>query len=104
MARSTLAGMDILMIAKTDFLGAWTYFQSLLAGQLSAAEQAGLVADAHETDFPTLQAKFKARVTESAARIKAAKTQVGPVANMMGTGPATNASQDLVGQYQQLTQ
>ena len=104
MARSFIAGMDMLMIAKTDFLGAWDYFQQLYAGQLPAAEQTALAQAAGFPSFGALQSKFKARVTESAARIHTSKAAVGPVANMVGTGPASNAAKDLVAEYTQLTQ
>jgi beta-glucosidase-like glycosyl hydrolase len=104
MARAFLAGIDVLMIAKTDFAGAWDYFQMLFAGQLPVAEQAALVADAKEADFATLQAKFKTRVAESADRINTAKSKVGPVASFVKEGPATDASADLVGDYERLTQ
>jgi beta-glucosidase-like glycosyl hydrolase len=103
MVRAFLAGIDVLMIAKTDFAGAWDYFQTLFAGQLSASEQAALVADAKEQDLATLQAKFKARVAESAERIRSAKSKVGAVATFVKDGPANDASQDLVTEYKTLT-
>ena len=102
MARSFLAGMDVLMIAKADFNGAWDYFQSLLAGQLPEAEQAALTQAAGEVDFGTLQRKFKARVAQSAERVKAAKAAVGPSASFRKTGAPRAASEDLVGEYQRL--
>lgn len=104
MARSFLAGMDILMIAKADFNGAWDYFQSVYAGQLPEAEQAALVHDAGERDWASLTAKFRHRVEESAERIKAAKTKVGPAANMVGRGEPKNASTDIAAEYKRLTQ
>jgi len=103
MARSTLAGMDLLMIAKSDFAGAWDYFQTLYAGSLPAAEQDALVRDSGERDWASLHAKFKARVAESAARIKAAKATVGRSANFAGRGEPRAASRELVEEYQQLT-
>jgi beta-glucosidase-like glycosyl hydrolase len=103
MARSFVAGMDILMIAHADFLGAWDYFQQLFAGTLPAAEQAQLATDAGEPNFAAFQDKFKARVTESAARIKSVKDRVGKIASFAKTGPASSASTDLVGEYQRLT-
>ena len=67
------------------------------------AEQAALAAEAHEPDFPTLQAKFKARVAESAARVRAAKERVGSPASFAGQGEARAVSKDIVGEYQRLT-
>lgn len=104
MARSFLAGMDILMIAKTDFTGAWDYFQQIYAGQLPAAEQTALAQAAGFANFGALQTKFKARVAESAQRIHMSKAAVGPVSEMVGTGPASNAAKDLVAEYTRLTQ
>jgi beta-glucosidase-like glycosyl hydrolase len=104
MARSFLAGMDILMIAKAEFIGAWDYFQQILGGQLPLDEQVALAAAANEPDFKTLAAKFKSRVEESAARIKAAKNAVGPVASFAKTGEARAASTDLVAEYKKLTE
>ena len=66
------------MIAKTDFTGAWDYFQSLYAGTLPAAEETALATAAGFASFGELQTKFKARVTESAARIHTSKAAVGP--------------------------
>lgn len=104
MARSFLAGMDVLMIAKAEFNGAWDYFQMLNAGTLSDAEKAAITAEAGFPSFAALQAKFKARVTEAAQRIHAAKSKVGPVSGMIGQGPASNASRDVVAEYHRLTQ
>ena len=104
MAQSFVAGMDILMIAKAEFLGAWDYFQQIMAAQLPEAEAQALAAAAHEPSFRAFQAKFKTRVAESAARIKAAKTVVGPAASFMGRGEARAASTDLVAEYKRLTQ
>ena len=104
MATSFLAGMDVLMIAKADFAGAWDYFQALLANQLPAEEQALLVSGAHLQDRTALIERFKARVTESAARIHAVKTKVGPTASFVREGEPKSASADLVGEYQRLTQ
>jgi beta-glucosidase-like glycosyl hydrolase len=104
MARALLAGMDVLMIAKVDFAGAWDYFQQLFAGQLPEDEQAALVADAHATDFATLRAAFAARVAESARRVRDAKAKVGPSASFVKTGPARAASADLTPDYERLTQ
>lgn len=103
MVRSFLAGMDILMIAKAEFNGAWDYFQMLNAGQLADAEKAAITREAGFSSFPALQAKFKERLKESAQRIHAAKHEVGPVAGMIGQGPASSASRDLVAEYQRLT-
>jgi beta-glucosidase-like glycosyl hydrolase len=103
MARSFVAGMDILMIAHADFNGAWDYFQQLNAGTLPAAEQKQLASDAGEPDFATFQEKFKARVVEASARIKASKDRVGKIATFVKTGAATTASTDLVPEYQKLT-
>jgi beta-glucosidase-like glycosyl hydrolase len=104
MARSFVAGMDILMIAKAEFIGAWDYFQQIFASQLPEAEQQALASAAHEPDFASFLAKFKARVGESAARIKAAKTAVGPAASFIKQGEARAASTDLVPEYRRLTQ
>ena len=104
MARSFVAGMDILMIAKAEFLGAWDYFQQIQGSQLPEAEAQALAAAAGEPNFAAFQAKFKARVTESAARIKASKAAVGPAASFMGRGEARAASTDLVAEYKRLTQ
>ena len=104
MATSFLAGMDVLMIAKTDFAGAWDYFQALLANQLPADEQALLVSGAHLQDRAALQERFKARIAESAKRIHAVKTKVGPGAGFVGHGEPKSASADLVAEYQRLTQ
>jgi beta-glucosidase-like glycosyl hydrolase len=104
MAQSFFAGMDILMIAKAEFIGAWDYFQQILASQLPEPEQQALAAAAHEPNFASFLAKFKTRVAESAARIKASKAAVGPVASFMKQGEARAASTDLVGEYKKLTQ
>jgi beta-glucosidase-like glycosyl hydrolase len=103
MARSFLAGMDILMIAKAEFNGAWSYFQEVYAGQLPAAEQAALVSAAGERDWPTLLRKFKERVAVSAKRIKMAKSRVGDAATYVRDGEPRKASADLVDEYQRLT-
>jgi beta-glucosidase-like glycosyl hydrolase len=103
MAQSFYAGMDILMIAKAEFLGAWSYFQEIYANQLPASEQQALVAATHEPNFAAFLAKFKDRVDESAARVHAAKSAVGPVASFMGKGEARAASADIVAEYEQLT-
>lgn len=104
MVRSFLAGMDVLMIAKAEFNGAWDYFQMLNAGQLSDAEKAAITQEAGFPSFAALQAKFKERTAEAAGRIRAAKHRVGPVSGMVGQGPASNASRDLVAEYHRLTQ
>ena len=103
MLRSFIAGMDVLMIAKAEFNGAWDYFQMLNAGVLSDAEKQAITAEAGYPSFAALQGKFKERVQESAQRVQAAKHKVGPVAGMIGQGPATNASRDIVAEYQRLT-
>ena len=103
MERSFLAGMDILMIAKTDFNGAWDYFQNINAGTLPAAEQAALASDAKMT-FQAFQEKFKLRIAESAKRIKTSKDKVGPVASFVKTGEAHDASKAYQAQYAKLTQ
>jgi beta-glucosidase-like glycosyl hydrolase len=102
MARSFLAGMDVLMIAKAEFAGGWDYFQNVYAGTLDDAEKAAFVHDANERDWESLQTKFKARVAESAARIKAVKSRVGPAAPREGEARAT--SRDLSAEYSRLTQ
>jgi len=102
MARSFLAGIDILMIAKTDFSGAWGYFQEVYADMLPASEQQALVAAAGFASWDDLRAAFRARVTESAARIRSVKSTLGLSTSNMQTGPANAASTDLVGEYRQL--
>ncbi|HTL35919.1 MAG TPA: glycoside hydrolase family 3 N-terminal domain-containing protein, partial [Kofleriaceae bacterium] len=102
MARAFLAGIDILMISKVDFTGAWGYFQEVYANMLPVAEQQALLAATGIASWDELRAKFKARITESVARIRAAKAAVGPSTSFMKTGPATAASTDLVGEYRQL--
>lgn len=71
MAQSFAAGMDVLMIAKADFLGAWDYFQQVYAGQLGDTEGRALATAAHEASYEAFRTKFRARVDESALRIKA---------------------------------
>jgi len=102
MAQSFLAGMDILMIAKTDFAGAWDYFQALYANQLPPAEQTALVRATHEADWNAVHAKFVGRVDASAKRIRAVKTAVGPSSSFAGTGAANATSGDLVTEYEHL--
>ena len=92
------------MIAKAEFIGAWDYFQQILAAQLPLDEQVALAAAANERDFKTFALKFRARVEESAARIKAAKHAVGPVASFVKSGEARAASTDLVAEYKRLTE
>jgi beta-glucosidase-like glycosyl hydrolase len=103
MARSFLAGMDMLMIAKTDFAGAWDYFQSVFSGELPAAEQQALANDSGSESFAAIQAKFRERVAESAERIAASKKRVGLVATFEKTGEPRAASTDLVDEYRRLT-
>jgi beta-glucosidase-like glycosyl hydrolase len=102
MARAFLAGIDVLMIAKSDFSGGWGYFQEVYANMLPAAEQQALMAAAGYTSWDELRAAFKARITESVARIRAAKAAVGRSTTFMRIGPATAASTDLVSEYRQL--
>jgi beta-N-acetylhexosaminidase len=102
MARAFLAGIDILMIAKSDFSGAWGYFQEVYADMLPVAEQQALMAATGYTSWDELRAKFNARIVESAARIRSVKATVGKSTTFMKTGPATAASTDLVGEYRQL--
>jgi beta-N-acetylhexosaminidase len=103
MTRSFLAGVDILMIAKTDFSGAWGYFQEVYANLLPVSEQHALVAAAGFASWDDLRAAFLARVTESAARIRSVKSTLGLATSNMSTGPANAASADLVGEYHQLS-
>jgi beta-glucosidase-like glycosyl hydrolase len=103
MARSFLAGIDILMIAKSDFTGAWGYFQEVYANMLPAAEQQALMAATGIASWDELRAKFKARITESVTRIRSVKAAVGQATSHMGTGPAKDASADLVGEYRSLS-
>ena len=86
------------MIAKTDFNGAWDYFQNINAGTLPAAEQAALASDAKMT-FAAFQEKFKARIVEATKRIKASKDKVGPVASFVKTGEAHDASKAYQARY-----
>jgi beta-glucosidase-like glycosyl hydrolase len=102
MARAFLAGIDILMIAKSDFSGAWGYFQEVYANMLPAAEQQALMDATGYTSWDDLRAAFRARITESAARIRTAKAAVGLSTSHTGTGAATNASTGLVGEYRTL--
>jgi hypothetical protein len=104
MAQSFIAGMDILMIAKSDFNGAWTYFQQLNASRLPAAEPAELVRITGLGSWEALLAKFQARVQESAARIKAAKQKVGATASFVGSGAPKEASAEIAAEYRRLTQ
>jgi hypothetical protein len=71
---------------------------------LPAAEKQALMAATGYTSWPELRAQFLARVAESAARIRTAKSAVGLATSHMGTGPATAASTDLVGDYRRLAQ
>jgi beta-glucosidase-like glycosyl hydrolase len=103
MARSFLAGVDILMIAKTDFTGAWGYFQEVYADMLPAAEQQALVAATGFASWDDLRAAFRARVDESAARIHMVKSTLGLATSNMKTGPATDATTDLVPEYRSLS-
>jgi beta-glucosidase-like glycosyl hydrolase len=103
MAQSFIAGMDVLMIAKTDFAGAWDYFQALYANQLPADEQAALTQAVGAASFSDVREKFTARVDESAARVHAAKAAVGPAATFMKSGAPSAASSDIVDEYHQLT-
>jgi len=102
MARSFLAGMDILMIAKSDFSGAWGYFQEVYANMLPAAEQHELMAATGYASWDELRAKFRARITESVARIRFVKSTLGLSTSFMKTGAARDASTDLVGEYRNL--
>ena len=102
MARSFLAGIDILMIAKTDFSGAWGYFQEIYANVLPLAEQQALMKATGYMAWDALRTAFRARITDSAARIRGVKSALGPATAAMKTGPATNASTALVGEYRQL--
>lgn len=102
MARAFLAGIDILMIAKSDFSGAWGYFQEVYADMLPAAEQQALMAATGYTSWPDLRAAFRARITASAALIRSVKATVGRSTSFMKSGPATAASTDLVGTYRSL--
>jgi len=102
MARAFLAGNDILMIAKGDFSGAWGYFQMVYANRLPAAEIAELVAATGYASWDDLRAKFRARIIESAARIRGVKAAVGWSTSFMKTGPARNASSELTGEYRDL--
>lgn len=104
MARSFLAGMDILMISNTDFSGAWGYFEEVYANLLPEAERTALMQATGYTSWDALRTDFKARITESAARIRVVKAQVGKATASMGSGPATNASTALVSEYRSLAQ
>ncbi|MDX2091684.1 MAG: glycoside hydrolase family 3 N-terminal domain-containing protein [Kofleriaceae bacterium] len=101
MARAFLAGNDILMIAKSDFSGAWGYFQLVYADRMPEAEKQAL-AEATGMRWDALRAKFRARIEESAARIRSAKAAVGRSTTFTGTGPARNASSELTAEYRAL--
>jgi len=102
MARAFLAGIDVLMIPKTDFTGAWGYFQEVYANMLPVPEQKALMAATGYTSWDDLRAAFRARITESVARIRTVKSTLGRSTTFMKTGPARNASADLVDEYRQL--
>ncbi len=103
MAQSFIAGMDILMIAKVEFAGAWDYFQALYAKQLPADEQAALVTATGMKDFAAVHDAFASRVDESGTRIKSVKNAVGPSTSFMTqTAPNANTAA-LVAEYRQLT-
>jgi beta-N-acetylhexosaminidase len=104
MARAFLAGVDILMIAKSDFSGAWGYFQEVYANLLPAAEQQALLAATGFSSWDALRTAFRARITESAARIRSVKSTIGLSTSFMKTGPARDASAALVGEYRMLAQ
>jgi beta-glucosidase-like glycosyl hydrolase len=104
MARAFLAGIDILMIAKSDFSGAWGYFQEVYADLLPPAEQQALMAATGYTSWDALRTAFRARITGSAARIRSVKGTIGPSTSFMKTGAARDASADLVGEYRSLAQ
>lgn len=103
MVRALLAGMDILMIRKADFVGAWDYFQMLYADQLPDEEKVALVQETGARDFASLHAKFRARVAESAARIAETKARVGRAVDFARPGEPRAASADLVDEYVRLT-
>jgi beta-glucosidase-like glycosyl hydrolase len=102
MARAFLAGIDILMISKTDFTGAWGYFQLVYANRMPVGEQQALVAATGYASWDELRTAFNARIEESAARIHRVKTAIGRATSAMGTGPATNASGALASEYRSL--
>lgn len=102
MARAFLAGVDILMIAKSDFSGAWGYFQEVYANMLPAGEMTELMTATGFTSWDELRAAFRARITESAARIRSVKSTVGLSTSFMKTGAAKEASADLTGEYREL--
>jgi beta-glucosidase-like glycosyl hydrolase len=104
MAQSFLAGMDILMISKADFNGAWAYFQQLNAGELPQSEQAELMRLTGINDGETLALKFRARVQESAARIRASKEKVGTLHSYIGRGEPRAATTEIAAEYRRLTQ
>ena len=70
---------------------------------ISTEGSIALLREAKEPDWTSLHAKFRARVAESAQRIKASKSKVGPAASFMRDGAPRAASTDLVGEYQRLT-
>lgn len=103
MVRSFLAGMDVLMISKASFDGAWDYFQAIYHNQMPAAEQAELVKFTYAKDWQSLRVAFAARVEESWERIRAEKSKLGDSGSFMGEGAASQASAGLVGEYRALT-
>ncbi len=104
MARTFLAGMDILMISKVDFNGAWTYFQQLQSSELPATEQAALVEATGLGNWNAVVARFRERSRESAARIRDAKSRVGRLSSYVGSGEARASTTELQAQYRRLTQ
>jgi hypothetical protein len=74
----------------------------VFANRLPEAERQALVAAAGFESWDALRSAFRARITESATRIRAVKAAVGRSTTLMGTGPARNASAALTAEYRQL--
>lgn len=102
MARAFLAGIDILMIAKSDFNGAWGYFQLVHANRMPEAEQQELVNASGLGSWDAVRARFEQRIQESATRIREVKAAVGRSTTFTGSGPARDASGALAGEYRAL--
>ena len=102
MARAFLAGIDILMIAKSDFTGAWGYFQLVHANRMPEAEKQELVNATGLGSWDEVRARFEQRIQDSAARIHQVKSTIGRSTTFTGSGPARDASGALAGEYRSL--
>ena len=66
------------------------------------AEQKALIAATGYASWDDLRAAFRARITESVARIRTVKSTLGRSTTFMKKGAARDASADLVDEYHQL--